>query len=62
MFFCAEDICIGDSYDFRSGVNEDGFYTMYMHPECNLATINWKQEDYEIFSGSRLKRGTCLLK
>ncbi len=31
---CGERINAGDTQDTRTGVNEDGPWTMHMHPEC----------------------------
>lgn len=33
--FCFEAIAIGEKYDKRTGVGDDGIWTMAMHPECH---------------------------
>ncbi len=58
-FCCAEIISEGAIYTRRSGCEPgEGFTTMKMHPECEKATTHWENDDWEIFSGSKLKRGT----
>jgi predicted nucleic acid-binding Zn-ribbon protein len=32
---CGEAINSGDIQDVRSGLSDDGWYTMHMHPECH---------------------------
>lgn len=33
--FCEERINVGELYDYRCGINNEGdFFTMHMHPEC----------------------------
>ena len=46
---CCEPIAIGEKYDRRTGVNDDGICTMRMHPECNEASIDWDAGDWETF-------------
>ncbi len=56
-YFCGEAICIGDRYDYRCGTTSGELWAMHMHPECNEATHEWKEEDYETFSEGTMKRG-----
>jgi hypothetical protein len=47
-WFCNERIEIGDTYDKRTGADNDGLWTMKMHPECNAyASEHWDEFDYE---------------
>lgn len=57
-FFCGEPIPPGSNYDRRTCVNSGEIVTMAMHPECNEATAEWDDMDYETFSSGTLSRGT----
>lgn len=61
-YFCNEAILPGEKYHYRTGKNSDGFWTIHTHFECNEATSDWTDDDYECFSGGYLKRGTTELK
>lgn len=55
-FFCDEWIEVGERYNRRTGIN-DGWWIMHMHPECDKATSDWKDWDYETFEQGSLQRG-----
>lgn len=37
---CGEPILVGDKYDQRNGVGDDGFWSVRMHPECHAYESN----------------------
>jgi ribosomal protein L24E len=46
-WFCAQPIEKGDSHTYRTGVGEDGYWSMRCHPECEVYAqhTHW---DYEV--------------
>ena len=49
--FCTDPINIGNLMDRRTGVSDGDFWTMKMHPECNVwAGLTLTYEDYEDMS------------
>lgn len=58
-FSCKEAINPGDEYIKRSGVERgEGYANMHMHPECEQATHDWSDEDWETLTYNRTIRGT----
>lgn len=44
---CDSPIQKGEKQITRSGVSEDGFYRMHMHPECEKYSSEWEYYDWE---------------
>jgi len=55
-WFCNQTIEVGERHLKRVGADEDGIWTMRMHPECEAATSNWDQDDYECHEPGEFKR------
>lgn len=49
---CGGRISPGEKQVTRSGVSGDGFYRMHMHPECELETADWDDQDWECLGGT----------
>lgn len=47
-WLCAETIDKGTTYRRRVGIGDDGPMTMHMHAECEAATRDWDQMDWEV--------------
>jgi hypothetical protein len=56
-FFCGELIPRGEKFHRRTGVTDGSWWTMYIHPECDEATKNWRNDDYETFTEGDMARG-----
>lgn len=56
-FLCGEPICQNSEYDRRTGVERGEILTMAMHPECNEASSDWDDADWETFERGSLCRG-----
>jgi hypothetical protein len=56
---CNEPILKGESYVRRSGIERgEGFHHMEIHPECEQATSDWDEDDWESWGGETMLRGT----
>ena len=55
--FCGEPIPTGSKYDRLKVVDGGEFLTMAMHPECNLATKDWDEDDCETCWPGEMQRG-----
>ncbi len=57
-YLCCQWIAIKEVCVKRVCVNEDGFWTGYMHPECDAATYDWDGGDWECFEKGSMERPT----
>lgn len=55
-WFCDQRIEVGEKHVIRTGANEDGLWTMRMHPECRDAVHADRDFDYEGFEPGWFKR------
>ena len=46
---CTQTIERGEVYHLVMSVNEDGFHRFAMHPECDAATSDLDETDWECF-------------
>ena len=47
---CDEVIPIGTTVPSYTGVNSEGWYTIYLHAECAAYTDKWHEDDWECTS------------
>lgn len=53
---CGENIPAGETVVCRTGVDGDGWWTIYMHPECEIITREWDSLDWECSAPGEFKR------
>lgn len=53
---CDKAIEPGDIQVTRSGVDEEGFIRMHMHPECEEYSRDWDNGDWETHSPGDISR------
>ena len=55
-YLCGEPIRIGEQYVYRVGSDGDGVIVMKMHVECEKATYEWDDMDWECFESGDMER------
>ncbi len=46
-FLCSEPILIGKVHVYRAGIMDDNLTSIRMHMECESATADWDEMDWE---------------
>lgn len=55
-YLCGERIEMGDDHEYRTGANEDGFWSMRIHHECAQEVDEDRDFDWEGFDEGSLSR------
>lgn len=55
-YFCGQLIFAKQLHESRSGVSDGELWRLHAHIECDEATKDWRDDDYECFSPGTMPR------
>ena len=55
-YLCCQTIATGEIYRRRFGYGEEGPETCRFHPECEIETRDWDEQDWETFCPGYFER------